>query len=110
MPQTVALPETKQLLIGAVSAIPILSWGMKRLTRSVPVGFWFRSFLIDRDHSLIAVQETGVAALEREGLERSKLIRDVVEAVHVDRERLAISFMDEAPVWVAVDGGRELLV
>jgi hypothetical protein len=45
-----------------------------------------------------------------EGLERSKLIRDVVESVHVERDRLAISFMDEAPVWVAIDTGRELFV
>lgn len=111
MPQAVALPETKQLLIGADSTIHFLSWGMKKLTRSVPPGFLFRSFIIDRDQSLIlVVHETGVAAFSMDGFERWKLIRDVVETVYVEADRLATSFLDEARIWVAIDSGRELVV
>lgn len=84
---------------------------MKKLTRSVPLGFLFRSFIIDRDPSLIlVVHETGVAAFSMDGFERWKLIRDVVETVYVEGDRLAISFLDEARIWVAIDSGRELVV
>ena len=59
---------------------------------------------------MIVVHETGLAALSMDGTQRWKLTRDVVEAVHLRGDRLEISFMDEAPVSVAIDSGHELQV
>jgi hypothetical protein len=108
-PEAVALPQMQQLLIGADSEIHFLSWATKTLIRTVPLGFLFRSFIIDRERSLVlVVHETGVAAFSMDGRQRWKLMRDVVETVRVQGDRLEISFMEVGPISVAIDSGLEV--
>ena len=108
-PEAIALPQTQQLLIGSDSEIHFLSWATKMLTRTVPLGSLFRSFIVDQQRSLILVaHETGLAAFSMDGSQRWKLTRDVVETVRVQGDRLEISFMDEAPISVEIDSGREV--
>ena len=109
VPEAIALPQTQQLLIGADSQVHFLSWATKTLTRAVPLGFLFRSFIVQPERSLVlAVHETGLAAFSMDGSQLWKLTRDVVEAVRVEGDRLEISFMDEGPISVAIDSGREV--
>jgi hypothetical protein len=109
LPEAIVLPKTQQLLIGADSQVHFLSWATKRLTRAVPLGFLFRSFIVQRERSLVlAVHETGLAAFSLDGSPLWKLTRDVIETIRVDGDRLEISFMDEGPITVAIDSGHEV--
>lgn len=109
LPEVIALNAAHTLVIGADNDVHFLSWTDKALMKRVRLGFLFRSFIVDHVRSLIlVVHEAGLTALSMDGSERWKLVRDVVETVRVTGDRLEISFMDEAPIRVEINTGREV--
>lgn len=109
LPEVIALSAAHMLVIGADNDVHFLSWIDKALVKRVRIGFLFRSFIVDHVRSLIlVVHEAGVTALSMDGTERWKLVRDVVGTVQVVDDLLAISFMDEAPIRVEINSGREV--
>jgi hypothetical protein len=107
LPEAVVLQDT--LVVGADRMIHFLSFATRTLQKSVSLDFLFHSFIMDRTRSLVLVlHEGGLAAFSLDGAERWNLVRDLVETVHVEGDRVEISFMDKAPVQIAIDSGREL--
>jgi hypothetical protein len=84
LPEAVAVPESRTRLIGANCEVHFLSWADKALIKCVQLGFLFRSFIFEKERSLVlVVHETGLIALSNDGSEKWRLVRDVVQTVQI---------------------------
>ena len=109
LPEAIVVQDTQQLVVAADRTVHFLSLATKTLQRSIGLNFLFHSFILDRARSLVLVlHEAGLAAFSLDGVERWNLVRDLVDTVRLEGDRLQISFMDKAPVRIAIDSGREV--
>ncbi len=109
-PEALLLPELKRLFIGANARVSLLSWEDRTVIAESALGFLFRSFLPDpKDKLVLVIHETGIDALTYDGTIKWRFSRDIVEAIHSDKDAVEIRFMDSDPARLDVQSGRELI-